>query len=212
MGTLAQGTGAVKLSQPMNILIADDDVIATSVLEASLRRLGHEPVLAADGQAAWEAFMAKPAQVVVSDWMMPGIDGLELCRRIRARGGEYTYFILISSLDASGENLERAVEAGADDFLNKPVNPQELWSRLRVAERILNYATQVQQLHQIIPICGYCKKVRDDKNYWSQVEEYLSQQTGKSLSHGVCPECYERVLVPQMRQMGTVPPVYPVNK
>ena len=99
-----------------------------------------------------------------------------------------------------------------DDFLSKPVNPPELWSRLRVAERILNYATQVRQLQQFIPICGYCRKVRDDQNYWNQVEDYLSKQNGVSLSHGVCPECYERVMVPQMRKIGAEPPPYPDAK
>ena len=193
----------------MKILIVEDDPIAGAVLEASLKALGHEVTMATDGQDGWARFTGSPHRLVISDWMMPGFDGLELCRRIRGQGGDYTYLILLSNLATTAENLDQAMAAGADDFLAKPVKPAELRARLHVAERILNYATQVRQLQQIIPICGYCRKMRDDRNYWSQVEEYIGKQTGSEFSHGVCPECYERVLVPEMRKMGVEPPPYP---
>lgn len=193
----------------MKILIVEDDPIAGAVLEASLKSLGHEVTTATDGKAGWERFTDAPHRLVISDWMMPGFDGLELCRRIRGHGGDYTYLILLSNLATTAENLDQAMAAGADDFLAKPVKPAELRARLHVAERILNYATQVRQLQQIIPICGYCRKMRDDRNYWSQVEEYIGKQTGSEFSHGVCPDCYERVLVPEMKKLGVQPPPYP---
>jgi sigma-B regulation protein RsbU (phosphoserine phosphatase) len=193
----------------MKIQIVEDDTIAATLLAASLKSLGHEARLAAGGLEAWDQFQQESVRVVISDWMMPDLDGLELCRRVRARGGDYTYFILLSQVAASGEHLDQAMAAGVDDFLTKPAKAAELKARLHVAERILQYATQVRQLQQIIPICGYCRKLRDDRNYWSQVEEYLSKQAGSSVSHGVCPDCYERIVVPQMRQMGVEPPPYP---
>ncbi|AOS43867.1 Response regulator MprA [Lacunisphaera limnophila] len=193
----------------MRIQIVEDDPIAATLLSASLKVLGHEPTLAMSGLEGWTQFQQAPTRVVISDWMMPGLDGLELCRRIRGTGGEYTYFILLSNLSASGENLDQAMSAGVDDFLAKPAKVAELKARLHVAERILNYATQVRQLEEIIPICGYCRKLRDDQNYWSQVEEYIGRQTGASFSHGVCPDCYDRVIVPQMRDLGVEPPPYP---
>ncbi len=196
----------------MKILVVEDDRVAAAVLVAALRALGHEPLLAADGRAGWNQFLEAPTRVVISDWMMPGLDGLELCRRIREQGGDYTYFIMLSSMATSGENLDQAIGAGVDDFLAKPAKAGELKARLHVAERILGYATQVRQLQDIIPMCGYCKKMRDDKNYWSQVEEYLGKQTGTSISHGVCPDCYDRVLVPQMKDMGLKAPPYPEAK
>ncbi len=191
----------------MKILLADDDPIATAVLDAALRQLGHDVQPAADGPAAWTLFANSQARLVVSDWLMPGFDGLEFCRRIRARGGDYTYFILLSNLSSSGGRLEQAIAAGVDDFLNKPVNVDELRLRLHVAERILNYATQVRQLESFIPICTYCKKVRNDKNYWDQIETYINAHTGSQFSHGVCPDCYDRVLVPQMLAAGIPPDV-----
>ncbi len=193
----------------MRIQIVEDDPIAATLLSASLRALGHEPSLAVTGNDGWEQFRQAPTRVVISDWMMPELDGLELCRRIRGAGGDYTYFILLSNMSATGENLDQAMAAGVDDFLSKPAKVNELKARLHVAARILNYATQVRQLEEIIPICGYCRKLRDDQNYWSQVEEYIGRQTGSSFSHGVCPDCYDKVIVPQMKDLGVEPPPYP---
>jgi len=193
----------------MKILMVEDDAVASVVLQAALKLLGHEFTVVTDGQAAWERQSRDPHRVVISDWMLPGIDGLELCRRIRAQASDYTYFILLSSLTSSGENLDQAITAGVDDFLPKPVKTAELKARLHVAERILRYATQVRQLQEILPICGYCRKIRDDQNYWSQVEDYLGRQAGVNFSHGVCPDCYNRVLVPQLRELGGEAPPYP---
>jgi phosphoserine phosphatase RsbU/P len=95
-----------------------------------------------------------------------------------------------------------------DDFLTKPVDPEELGMRLHVAERIIGLTTQVKQLASFIPICSYCKKIRDDKKYWQGVEEYLSEQQGATLSHGVCPDCHDRVLGPQLRALGIEPPPF----
>ena len=186
----------------MKILVAEDDNIARLVLESALRKLGHETVSAADGAEAWSLFCASPVRVIVSDWMMPGTDGLELCRRVRARKTDYVYFILLTNLAANTENQQAAVEAGVDDFLSKPVDAQELWMRLRVAERILQFTTEVRQLESFLPICGYCKKICDDSNYWQQVESYFKQKQGTQFSHSVCPDCMEKIIRPQLAALG----------
>ena len=186
----------------MKILAVEDDAVARAVLRQALRRLGHEAVEAADGETAWELLQHEPVRVVVSDWIMPRSDGLDLCRRIRARvGADYIYFILLTSRDASEDNQTAAADAGVDDFLTKPLDLPELWTRLRVAERILRYTTQVRQLEEMLPICSYCKKIRDDKNYWQQIEGYISDRTGSDFSHSVCPDCYQRVVVPEIEKI-----------
>ena len=190
----------------MKVLIAEDDPIASRVLEAALRKLGHEPLFAADGEAALEILRTNPVRTVVSDWKMPRLDGLELCKRIRARNGEYVYFILLTQMMATQANLTAATEAGVDDFLGKPIDVGQLWMRLRVAGRILEFTTVVQKLESFLPICSYCRKVRDDKNYWQQIEHYMNAHAGTNFSHGVCPECYDRELVPQMIAAGVKPP------
>ena len=192
----------------MKVLIAEDDLIASRVLEAALLKLGHEVLVAEDGEAAWEILKRDPFRVVISDWQMPRLDGLGLCQRIRQRAGEYVYFILLTQMVATEKNLQASAYAGVDDFLEKPVNPDQLWMRLRVAERILGFTTKVQQLESFLPICGYCKKVRDDQNYWEQIEHYINARTGTNFSHCICPDCLEKVVKPQLARMGiTMPPM-----
>lgn len=191
----------------MKILAAEDDAVARAVLRQALKRLGHEVAEAKDGEEAWARLQAEPVRVVVSDWLMPHADGLDLCRRIRARpGGDYIYFILLTGRDATEENQRAAADAGVDDFLTKPLDLAELWMRLRVAERILHYTTQVRQLEELLPICSYCKKIRDDQNYWQQMEGYINERTGSEFSHSVCPDCYKQVVIPELEKLKSAAP------
>jgi phosphoserine phosphatase RsbU/P len=186
----------------LKILAVEDDLVARKILVQALGRLGHEVLEANDGIAALKLLEQEPVRVVVSDWIMPEMDGLEFCRRVRSRTrAEYVYFILLTSRTADYANQREAIEAGVDDFLTKPLDLQELWMRLRVAERILKFATQVQQLEAFLPICSYCKKVRDDQNYWQQIEGYINQRTGSEFSHSVCPDCYQRVVQPELDKL-----------
>ena len=194
----------------MKVLIADDDPVARLMLESALRSLGHEVVATESGENAWQELHRNPVRVVVSDWMMPGLDGLELCRRIRTEGSEYVYFILLTGLTASQKNQLTAADAGVDDFLSKPINPQELWRRLRVAGRILDFTKQVRQLESFLPICSYCKQIRDDQDYWQQIESYLSTHLGAAVSHVICPDCYESQVRPQLLAYGVDAP-YPTT-
>lgn len=196
----------------MKILAVEDDAVARAVLRKALQRLGHDSIEAPDGEAAWQLLQSETetVRVVVSDWMMPHSDGLDLCRRIRARHGkDYIYFILLTSRDASEENSRAAADAGVDDFLTKPLDLPELWTRLRVAERILKYTTQVRQLEELLPICSYCKKIRDDQNYWQQMEGYINERTGSEFSHSVCPDCYTRVVLPEIEKLHATEPKSP---
>ena len=191
----------------MKVLVAEDDAVARRVLEATLVKLGYEPVSTTDGKEAWTIIKAENLRIVVSDWLMPRLDGLDLCKRIRIRGGDYVYFILLTGQTATEENMQIAADAGVDDFLSKPVKQQELRVRLRVAERILEFTTQVKELESYLPICGYCRKVRDDKNYWQQIEQYIGTRTGTNFSHGICPECMEKVKKSELvRKDIAVPP------
>jgi len=179
----------------MKIQIAEDDPVSLQLLQATLEMNGHEVVTSTNGSEAWEKFDREPVRVIVSDWMMPGLDGLELCRRVRARPKtEYTYFILLTANNTGRENLRAAMAAGIDDFLAKPLDREAIFMRLRVAARILDFATQIRTLKELIPICMYCKKVRDDSDYWQQVDTYIHTCTGTNFSHGVCPECLQKHL------------------
>ncbi len=185
----------------MRVLAIEDQPVSAAQLVATLRSLGHEVELAAEGGGAWLRLNDGGYRVVVSDWRMPGMDGLEFCRRLRERGGDYVYFILISATRITKENRELALRAGVDDFLSKPIDPDELGMRLHVAERIIRFAAQVKQLESFLPICAYCKKVRSDDEYWQEIETYLAQRQNTQLSHGVCPHCYDTRVIPQLEML-----------
>jgi sigma-B regulation protein RsbU (phosphoserine phosphatase) len=177
----------------MKILIAEDDAVASDVLQLTLQRTGHEVVVTRTGTKAWETFDRDPVRVTISDWLMPGMDGLEFCRQVRARPKTpYTYFILLTALDISAKNYDLATAAGVDDFLVKPLDSGRIQMRLSVAERILSFTKEVHQLKQLIPICSYCHKMRDEQNYWERVETYIQKETGSQFSHGTCPECHQK--------------------
>lgn len=182
----------------MKILAVEDDPVSRRILTATLERLGYEVTVAQDGQEAWSHFATAPAEVVITDWMMPRLDGIELTRRIRARDGDrYTYIIMLTALRGRTSYLD-GMAAGADDFVTKPFDKDELKARLRVAERVLGLQRDVKQLEGLLPICTYCKRIRDEADAWSQVEEYVGRRTEAQFSHGICPECYDRHLAPQL--------------
>jgi two-component system, cell cycle response regulator len=131
----------------MKILVVDDSKTEACWLRLVLERMGHEVIFADGGEAAWSALERDQIAVVISDWMMPDMNGLELCRRIRAREGHYTYFILLTSRDNNGTRLE-GLRAGADDFLSKPANLDELAVHLEMARRILETQEELQRKNE----------------------------------------------------------------
>ena len=184
----------------MKILLSEDDPASRVLLEDRIRSMGHEVFSAPDGEVAWERFLGTGCSVVVSDWVMPKLDGVELCQRIRQFAtSSYVYFILQTARSAS-EDYVKAMQQGVDDFLSKPVDFQELEILLQVAERIIGYKSTIQTLQSLLPICMYCKRVRIDRAYWQQVETYIRNQSGTRFSHGICPECYDQVITPQLKK------------
>ncbi|HVU24577.1 MAG TPA: response regulator [Opitutus sp.] len=190
----------------MKILAVEDDPTAGLMIEATLKSLGHDVILVDSATAGLDVLKREPIRAVVSDWQLGDTDGLDLCRMVRVRPGDYVYFILLTQQEGTEENERLAMEAGVDDFLSKPVSVHDMRLRLHVAERILAYTQQVQQLESLIPICGYCKKVRDDQNFWQQVETYIGKRTGSRFSHGICPDCYAKIAVPALKELGVEVP------
>jgi DNA-binding response OmpR family regulator len=185
----------------MNILMVDDDVVARHVVQGVLTGLGHDVTITVDGNDAWDAWQQERHCVVVADWLMPGPDGLELCRRIRRSAlTSYTYFILLTERTGR-EHRRTALDAGADDFLAKPLDPDELGARLSVAERILGLRGELAQFQALLNMCSYCRRVHDETEVWEPLETYVARHTPAGLSHGVCPDCYARHLEPELRRL-----------
>ena len=138
----------------MRILVADDEPTGRAIAEATLRAQGHDCTAVADGQAAWASFQQHRPDVVISDWMMPGMSGLELCRRIRATPGPYPYFIMVTGRGAAAAVLE-GMNAGADDYLVKPLDGGDLEARLVAAARVTGlHHSLAEQRHDLEVLNG----------------------------------------------------------
>lgn len=196
----------------MRILVADDDAVTARILEATLDRLGWDVTIVRDGNSAWEVLDSLPAaelpQLVVLDWMMPGLDGVEICRRMRASTRfDLLYVMLLTSREGK-EDLAMGLSSGANDYITKPFDPIEFEARLRVGERVVklqaSLATRVAELEAalsmvrrlegLLPICAWCKMVRNEGDSWEQLDAYLISHTDVALTHGICPACVSRML------------------
>lgn len=193
----------------MDVLIAEDDAPSRLMLQAMLTSWGYDVTVADDGDEAWGKLCeAEHPQLVILDWMMPGMEGPEIVRRLRERGSENPYYAIILTTRSSKDSAASALDSGADDFIEKPFNNDELRARIGVGSRMtaLQQAlsshlqelretlARINRLEGIIPICMHCKKIRDDQNGWNQLEKYLSDHSEAKFSHGICPHCYDEQL------------------
>lgn len=192
-----------------SVLVAEDDAVSRRVIEATLTDWGYRVVACANGRDALaELEIPEPPQLVILDWMMPELDGIEVCRRIRLREpGRTPAYVLMLTANGARDEVVVGLESGADDYVVKPFDPAELRARLRVGERIVRLQqalagrvvelesalSRVRQLQGLLPICCYCKRIRDGRDYWEQVETYIGKHSDARFTHGICPDCYERV-------------------
>jgi CheY-like chemotaxis protein len=208
-GTVGWGTRQV----PKRILIADDDAISSRVLEVTLKQWGYEVTVTRDGLAAWEALQSEDApKIAILDWMMPGLEGPEVCRRARALARAVPTYIILLTAKGKSDDIVAGLGSGADDYVTKPFDRAELRSRIGVGERVVALQQgladrvrdlevalgQVKQLKGLLPICAYCMKVRDDDNYWQRVETYIAAHSNARFSHGICPQCWHTVVEPEL--------------
>ncbi len=200
----------------MKILIAEDDPVSRRLLQAILVRWGYDVAVARDGIEAWEMLKGEDApKLAILDWMMPGIDGVTICRKIRGMQRSQPIYIILLTAKGNKEDIVEGLQAGADDYVTKPFDRDELRARVCVGEWVIqlqseladrvreleNALSHVRRLQGLLPICSYCKKIRDDKNYWRQVEEYISERSEAEFSHSICPDCYEKIVKPQLEQL-----------
>jgi CheY-like chemotaxis protein len=196
------------------VLIAEDDSTSRRLLQVTLEKWGFEVEVCCDGHHAWQVLQRDDApQLAILDWMMPGIDGLEICRRLRELPQQrICYAVLLTAKDQK-QDLAEGLSSGADDYIVKPFDPRELRARLQVGLRLVSLQqalaarvsdleealAQVKLLQGLLPICSYCKNIRDDNNYWQQIESYVSAHSEAQFSHSICPTCYENVVKPELK-------------
>ncbi len=193
----------------MKILVADDDVLYRSLLSSILTGWGFDVRVAQNGSEALAVLQEKDSpRLAILDWVMPGSDGPEVCRKIRQTSeGKQIYVILVTAKGGK-RNIVEGMEAGANDYITKPFDTDELRVRLQAGVRILDLQQRlservheledaladVKQLRGLLPICAWCRRVRDDKDYWQNIETYLTNHSDAEVTHGICPECTAKVL------------------
>ena len=212
-GTVRVAPRRVAPPEPTRILIAEDDAVSRTVLERTLRSWGHPVVTTSNGSDAWDVLVSEDApRLAILDWMMPGLEGPEVCRRVRALARPIPTYLILLTARGLTDDIVLGLDSGADDYVTKPFDRQELRSRIRVGERVLTLQqgladrvceleealSHVKELKGLLPICSYCKAVRDDRNYWHRVETYIAAHSGARFSHGICPGCWKDVVEPEI--------------
>lgn len=197
----------------MRVLIAEDDAVSRLVLVRHLEKWGYDVLATTNGEAALAALLEEDSpRLAILDWMMPGIDGVEVCRRIRTVESDNPHYIILLTARTSRGDLVEAFETGADDYVTKPFDAAELKARVNVGAKTIGLQAaladrvreleealrRVKMLHGLLPICMYCKSIRDDSDYWHRVEDYIASHADAQFSHGICPKCYEKVVNPML--------------
>lgn len=206
----------------MTILIVDDSMTSRMILDSILKSSGYGDIIMADSAdralAVLENFSRKPfgadIELILMDIVMPGMDGIEATSRIKSDDRFKDIPIIMVSVKDAVEGLEKGFEAGAIDYIGKPVSKVELRARIRSALRLKKEIDQrklrekenerliadlrealskVRMLSGLLPICTVCKKIRDDKGYWKQLESFIRDHSTVEFTHGYCPECAKKI-------------------
>jgi phosphoserine phosphatase RsbU/P len=200
----------------LQVLVADDEPVSRTVVGAMLKKAGYVVSYASDGDEAWQRLDAPAAPALaLLDWEMPGLQGPDVIERIRSKQSQTpTYVILLTSRDSSAD-IVRGLRVGADDYVTKPANEDELVARVNVGARVVRLQAalvdrvrsledalaNVRALQTLLPMCAYCKSVRNDQNYWEKVETYFTQHSNISFTHSYCPNCYDRYVRPELEAL-----------
>ena len=190
----------------MKVLIAEDDRVTGELLDRTLRRWQYDTTLVSDGHEAWAHLgQTTVPTLAILDWMMPGMDGPDICKRVRAELPLANMYLMLVTAREARRDLIAGLDAGADDYIVKPFDADELRARISVGVRVIALQeklaerveqlqaalSSVKQLRGLLPICSYCKRIRGDNQYWQQVEGYLAEHSDAQFSHGICPTCFD---------------------
>lgn len=196
----------------LKIFITDDDETNLKLVKTVLNQAGFENLkLYSNGKSMMDDVQHNCPDLILLDIMMPGYSGYQILDWIKSDPIlENIPIIMITAaaLDETLEPLKMSFELGAMDFISKPFSNLELVLRVSSALRLEKQrqdletaAMKIQRLEKLLPICSYCKKVRNDKNYWQEVEVYISEHTDTLFSHSICPECYTIHVKPQLDEL-----------
>lgn len=177
------------------VVVVDDNPSNIRVIGKILDENGYEPAVFLNGAKAMEFLDKETPDILLLDIMMPEMDGYEICKRIKARNDLKYLPIIFITAKTETEDIVKAFECGAADYITKPFNMAEMLARVKTH-------VEMRRLKSLLPICSNCKKIRDDEGYWSDVETYLRTHTDIVFSHGICPDCNKELYSAFLNQGG----------
>lgn len=191
----------------MKILIVDDNAANIDVMLTFLEMEGYDISIATSGESAIKAACHNLPDLILLDVMMPQIDGFETCRRLKELPQTKDIPIIFVTAKKEVDDIVKGFDCGGVDYISKPFRQEEVLARVDTHLRLrlmavaqerlikeLNQALEeVKTLRGILPICSYCKKIRDESGEWQQIEEYISSHSDTDFSHGICSECYNKL-------------------
>lgn len=177
-----------ELKRPI-ILAVDDTPEHLELLRKVLDGDGYEPCLAADGHQALERVELEPPDLILLDVLMPGLDGMEVCRRLKAEPATRDIPVIFLTCKSDSHDILAGFEVGAVDYVAKPFRIPELLARVRVHVELVRARREIRTLRGILPTCAYCKRIRDEEGAWHTLESFVTGHTEARFSHGICPGC-----------------------
>jgi CheY-like chemotaxis protein len=187
------------VGKPFKVLVIDDYAGNVFLATTLLKEAGYEVLEASTGQEGLDAVRAHRPDLIMLDVMLPDISGIEVCRQIKGdKSLKNIFVILVSGIQVSSEHQAEGLDIGADGYITRPISNKEFLARIQAGIRIKHAEdslrealAEIKTLRGCIPICAWCKKVRNDEGCWDQLEAYISKHTDASFSHGLCPDCFE---------------------
>jgi CheY-like chemotaxis protein len=193
------------------VLIVDDVPENLQVLGNNLKNIACRIAFATGGIQALRMIEQVQPDMILLDIMMPDMDGLELCRKLKSSLDTSEVPVIFLTAKNEGEDIVEGFRAGAVDYVTKPFNSDELLARVRthlelkkirdeqkdLIEELQQALAEVKRLSGLIPICTYCKKIRDDEGYWGRVEKFIAQRSDAQFSHAICPDCLDEHFPPE---------------
>jgi response regulator RpfG family c-di-GMP phosphodiesterase len=202
------------MDKQFKVLVVDDYEGNVFLSTTLLKTAGYEVLEATSGKECLDAVHNHHPDLILLDVMLPDMSGVEICRQIKNdKSLKDIFVILASGIQVSSERQAEGLDIGADGYITRPISNKEFLARVQAGERIkraedalrekekeqqalisqLKEAiAEIKTLKGCIPICAWCKKIRDDEGCWDQLEAYMSKHTDASFSHGLCPDCFEK--------------------
>lgn len=182
-----------------NILIVDDNTQNIQVLGSILKKENYDVSVSMNGLDALEFLVNEKPDLILLDVMMPQMNGYEVCRILKKDKMLKKIPVIFITAKTNAEDVVKGFKVGAIDYITKPFNAEELLARVKTHVELNRSREQIKTLEGMIPICSNCRKVRDGDGYWKKVEEYISEKTNSTFSHGICDDCAKK-LYPELSQ------------